>query len=1525
MPVWQVSEPYINLWLQDEPLGYQPVLGPRVSFHLSYKQREVVSGFNTNIFSVGKKWNFSWFSYVTQDTNGSNVVHFDGGRQVTFYGTNDYLTYAQLSGNTNSGFTLSYPDGSQNVYGFMVTNSSGAFQDAFLSQRKNAQAQATLFNYSGYASSAPVIRLQSVVDGDGRTNLLYYVSTNAFSTNLISQVVDAFGRTNSLAYDSTGHLTNIIDVAGLSASYTYDGNDYITNLTTPYGATTFQITDTVAGNFPPNGRSILVTTPDTGHQLFLYSNSAPGIAVSYSSGQIPGTTPFSNTLDTTNLDVHDTFYWGPAQYLDLLSDTNISSLTTNDFRKARMRHWLQCTNPVPQTLIGQTVSMERIPSPDTGGTIEGQKTWYDYAGKATNGFQGTQSSPLLTARVLPDGTTSFNRSDRNSIGNVLTNVSTYSIASTVLLRTNIFAYDSTLGIDLIVATNALGVQVSSNAYNAYHQVLTNYDALNEMTVDVYNGTHQVIGVTSPSGLITTNIYESDGWLATNYAYAIVGGTPVYFGTNIYTYTNDLVFSHKDERGLTTTNTWDNLQRLVKMTYPDGTFVSNTFAKLDLVLATDRMGFTNAFGYDALRRKIAETNALGNYTLYNYCVCGALESIRDALGNYTYFYYDNLNRLTNAVYADGYSLTNQYNLLDQVTNAIDGGGVSVTNWFNNQRSKYAASNYFGRVFQYSFDPQDRITNSVDANSVTITNTYDNLNRILTSTYPDGGVEKYVYTTNGLVARINQLNQTNLFAYDALGRKITETNANLEITQFSYNGASDLLTLTDGKSQVTTWNYTIYGFVSNKVDAASNVILVYHYDADNRLTNRWSAAKSNTYYYYDHTGNLTNVVYPVSPALAFSYDALNRLTNLVDAAGATGYGYDAAGQLLSEDGPWANDTVSYTYNNRLRTSLGLLQPNAGPWNQTYAYDGAKRLNGTISPAGAFGYTYDATRQSQLSKLALPNTAYITNTFDSVARLLSTSLENSGNTVLNSHSYSYNTANQRTQQTRTKGDYVNYTYDTIGQLTNATGLESGGVTNRWQEQLSYVYDKAHNLNYRTNNALVQTFGVNSDNELSTVTRNSTGALTVTGTSSSQATNVTVNTTNAILYADYTFAATNFTPVNGANTYTAIAKDSLGRLSTNAVTVNLPSSATYSYDLNGNLLSDGTRAFAYDDENELIQVTLTNACQSQFLYDGKLRRRVMKEFTWRGSAWVETNEIHYVYDGNLTIQERDTNNLPQVGYTRGNDLSGTLQGAGGIGGLLAFSQISALNPQHFYYHADGNGNITALINAQQVIAGRYLYDPFGHTLSLSGTLANANPYRFSSKEYHQNSGLVYYLYRFYDANLQRWQNRDPNSENGGINLYDYVLNDSLANLDYFGLACCGQNNQNYNPTTECCEDGKVVEKVSMWICTRPVNSWYGPIAPGHQDVCCDGPYLNCFGHTDNNLKKGRPIPPHFPTPIGSRGCEEKKVCPKTKKAHCDNPTSPCAANSITWNCRCWANWDGISTPFPIIPNACNNTFGGY
>jgi RHS repeat-associated protein len=266
----------------------------------------------------------------------------------------------------------------------------------------------------------------------------------------------------------------------------------------------------------------------------------------------------------------------------------------------------------------------------------------------------------------------------------------------------------------------------------------------------------------------------------------------------------------------------------------------------------------------------------------------------------------------------------------------------------------------------------------------------------------------------------------------------------------------------------------------------------------------------------------------------------------------------------------------------------------------------------------------------------------------------------------------------------------------------------------------------------------------------------------------------------------------------------------------VNLPASVSYTYDLNGNLTSDGYRAFAYDDADQLTAVQVANVWRSEFVYDAFGRRRIRREKVWKNSQWLVAAEVRYVYDGMLVIQEpptprgigastpghvsvgwrcaglcvagyggprRDGNNIPTVSYTRGRDLGGGRQGAGGIGGLLALTQPSAVSPQHFYYHSDSDGNVTSLLDSHQTVAARYQYDPFGNLLGLSGTMADGNLYRFSSKELHQNSGLYYYGYRFYEPGLQRWINADPIEEDGGLNLYGFVYNAPTDLLDLYGL----------------------------------------------------------------------------------------------------------------------------------------------
>ena len=376
----------------------------------------------------------------------------------------------------------------------------------------------------------------------------------------------------------------------------------------------------------------------------------------------------------------------------------------------------------------------------------------------------------------------------------------------------------------------------------------------------------------------------------------------------------------------------------------------------------------------------------------------------------------------------------------------------------------------------------------------------------------------------------------------------TNANTEVTQFGYNSLNEVTNLIDGLLHQTTWQYNEYGWLTNKIDGLTRNIFRYAYNPNGWVTNRWTPEKGNTGYTFDNVGNLKSIVYP-QQTITYAYNLLNELTNMVDAVGTHGFSWTATGQLQSEDGPWASDTVSYTYAQGLRTVLSLSQP-SGSWSQTNGFDLGWRLQTLTSPAGSFGYGYNFQPASKLvTSISLPNGAIITNRYDSLARLKETDLNNYWGHTLDGYAYALDPLGLRTNIVRNLGltsSGVNVGYDNIAQLTSWSASETGG-TLRQNEQLGFGYDAAHNLHTRNNGSLAQTFTTDAANELTSVAR--TGTFTMSGATPAPATSVTVNGNAAQIYGDFTFAATNLTLMNGSNVFTNIAQNTYGVTVTNIV----------------------------------------------------------------------------------------------------------------------------------------------------------------------------------------------------------------------------------------------------------------------------------------------------------------------------------------------------------------------------------------
>jgi RHS repeat-associated protein len=260
--------------------------------------------------------------------------------------------------------------------------------------------------------------------------------------------------------------------------------------------------------------------------------------------------------------------------------------------------------------------------------------------------------------------------------------------------------------------------------------------------------------------------------------------------------------------------------------------------------------------------------------------------------------------------------------------------------------------------------------------------------------------------------------------------------------------------------------------------------------------------------------------------------------------------------------------------------------------------------------------------------------------------------------------------------------------------------------------------------------------------------------------------------------------------------------------------------------------------------------------------KRRLTFEYDWQGRRirktvekdvsgnWSEIYDILYLYDGWNLLAELDANNGNAVirSYAWGLDLSGTEQGAGGVGGLLMTDDATE-GTQFVAY--DGNGNITALVDATGgTLSARYHYGPFGEELRVSGSLGEDNPVRFSTKYRDRESGLVYYGFRYYNSLTGRWISVDPLASqdrslvNRGsaqfvvekprvidlLNVYQFTTNNSLDGVDYLGLTVYLV----HVPATIPCVDHRIIigddgEEGSYFID-------FGPVGGGSNRVCGPG-----------------------------------------------------------------------------------------
>src|SRR5579862_1923529 len=598
-----------------------------------------------------------------------------------------------------------------------------------------------------YGNSATLMydsnfRLVAVTDALGQVSTLAYgsntVGDSAFY--LIAKITDPFGRFAAFGYNSGGQLTQITDEIGISSNFAYGGNDFIQTLTTPYGSTSFSYNVTIDGNT----QTLLATEPSGARQRV---DAVETSSVTPSSDP-PATVPSGAVFDNNgHLQYRNSYYW------------NREAMQTGagDYTKARLFHFLHdATNG---SLVGSLLESTKAPLEN--------RVWYRYQGQNYPNYMnaGMSSSATVVARVVDSGSTQLYQAAYNSQAYPTQQIDPVG-------RTTNYTYAAN-GMDVLtvsqVTSGAASDLLASYTWNTQHEPLTYTDAAGKTTTYTYNAAGQLTSVTDATGATTTLTYT--GGYLTGVSGPLAGDT----GQITLTYdTYGRVQSVSDADGYALSYTYDNLDRPLTVTYQDGTTEQNIYTNLDLTLHKDRLNHWTRNFYDSNRHLIAREDPDGRVTNFNYCICGALESMVDANGNMTSWVRDLEGRLTGKTYADQSAVAYAYSTTTSRLLSMTDAKAQVTS--------------------YSYNLDDTISQVAYTNdgvpTPTVSFSYDQYYPRLLS-FTDGlGTTNYTYCAPqtlgaGLPATVTGplANSTVAYQYDALGR----------MTGCTINGSANSLTI------------------------------------------------------------------------------------------------------------------------------------------------------------------------------------------------------------------------------------------------------------------------------------------------------------------------------------------------------------------------------------------------------------------------------------------------------------------------------------------------------------------------------------------------------------------------------------------------------------------------------------------------------------------------------------------------------------------------------------------------------------
>ena len=978
------------------------------------------------------------------------------------------------------------------------------------------------------------------------------------------------------------------------------------------------------------------------------------------------------------------------------------------------------------------------------------------------------------------------------------------------------------------SSDALGRETNTTVYVCYNGAADfDYEPLTTLTFYPYGTSNYRVSV-SPSGMETvSSSYSSGGWEVDETSSAGVtsvvrrisgGGLSVSERFWTDTLTGQPAWSRE-----TTTNSW----------LSDGRKVETTTSE-----ASDREGatVTSRTTYDFLGRVIETQTPLGTSSSF-YQATRLVRSSRTGMPDTRYVYDDATGEVRDTVVdvnGNGYA---DYAGSDRISRSESCYVILGSDWWRESTSLVWNQEGSATPLVASVS-RERITGlgtpAPEGYAGVLTAQSQSVN-------VKGGAttsSTYTYAQSNRVWQFTNVPGSGIAAVSlSMGGQTLYTKSSTGIeSSLGYDGFGRQTTFTDGRNNTSVTHYNSLGQVDFAEDAASNRTCFAYDSLGRKVAQTFLSADGSlsnaTYTAYDVLGQplaTWGATYPV----AYEYDLAGRMTSMYTYRGTNETefvntimqsGINAIRQF-SDRTQWLYEPVTGLLTNK------LYADGNGP---SYNYTSTGKLQTRTWARGVVTeYGYDSLGQL-VSVQYSDGTPSVTNTYDRLGRKLSATTSVSTNTF----EYTGLELNEETQNTDTIlresreldgkptrlvlnywtesfayhywwsydgrlfgtefGDRLNYSWvESVYSpgIESQTGVEVYDRLNRYfaYEPLRDVITNVYNYGV---SGLVSSYSYDNDalgrrtNRVDitpSLTANNAFGYNLKSEVTSAMYPITQSGTNAIRQFSY-----DYDPI-GNRIQSAVAVGS-GQSETNTYTANAlnqysslqpkdlqPINLTYDFD--GNMLTNGVWSYTWDAENRLVSACSNGVLLITNRYDDQSRRILKSVFEITESGTNAIRQSSFVYDGWNPIRERITDNgsLTTKYFCWGPDLSGTPQGAGGVGGLQAII-VGGEIPATYYPCYDANGNITAYVDELGFARAEYAYDAFGNTISQSGDLASTFSHRFSTKYADDESGLYYYGYRYYAPELGRWVNRDPIEEQGGVNLYGFVGNNGINMTDYLG-----------------------------------------------------------------------------------------------------------------------------------------------